>query len=245
MPTTLLQAVNHVLKAQKDSQKPLAIILAGHNGSGKSTMWYSHLADQIQIPLINADRMMMSILPEVAAGAKLPTWAATLRDSDEGWMHVAQDGVYAFVAQALANKVPFATETVFSYWKENSDGTVESKIDWIKQIQASGYFVILFFVGLTGSSLSIARVLSRVAAGGHNVPTQRLLSRFPRTQKTIGMAVSIADAAILVDNSLDIKKAFSVCRIQMLDQEIYDVRTEGIKVPLAVLRWLDIVSPRT
>lgn len=39
--TTLAQAVDHVLKAQKKSKKPLAIVLAGHNGSGKSTMWYA------------------------------------------------------------------------------------------------------------------------------------------------------------------------------------------------------------
>ena len=39
-------------------------VLFGHNGSGKSTMWYEHIVDNIQIPLINADRMMLSILPE-------------------------------------------------------------------------------------------------------------------------------------------------------------------------------------
>ena len=49
---------------------------------------------------------MMSILPEVGKDEVLPKWASELRDKNQGWMHVAQDGVQAFVVQALANKVP-------------------------------------------------------------------------------------------------------------------------------------------
>lgn len=93
--TTLQGAVDAILADQKSSGKPLAIIVAGHNGSGKSTMWYQHLSAKFQIPLINADRMMMSILPEVAAGERLPGWASELRDQNTNWMRVAQKGVEA------------------------------------------------------------------------------------------------------------------------------------------------------
>ena len=242
--TSLKKAVTHVLTAQKKSKKPLAIVLAGHNGSGKSTMWYSHLADQLQIPLINADRMMLSILPEVDAGRSLPSWASNLRDKNDSWMGVAQRGVQAFVAQAMAKQVPFAMETVFSHWVDLGNGQYESKIDQIKQMQAEGYYVILFFVDLTSSQLSIARVNTRVSAGGHDVAINKLTERFPRTQKAISMAAKVADAAILVDNSQEPSKAFSVCRIQMLDQEVYDVRNEPSNAPLAVLKWINVVSPR-
>lgn len=143
----LPHAVELVLNRQKSSKKPLAIILAGHNGSGKSTLWYAKgLADKFQVPLINADRMMMSILPEVSPGTRsLPQWASRLRDSDPSWMRVAQKGVEAFVAKAMIEKVPFAMETVFSHWRMREDGTVESKIDLIRQMQERNYFVLLFF----------------------------------------------------------------------------------------------------
>jgi len=36
--TTLRRAVEDILKAQVRTDKPLAVIVAGHNGSGKSTM---------------------------------------------------------------------------------------------------------------------------------------------------------------------------------------------------------------
>jgi pantothenate kinase-related protein Tda10 len=51
----LAKAFDRVLAAQEGSGKPLAIMLAGHNGSGKSTMWRKHLSDRLQMPLINAD----------------------------------------------------------------------------------------------------------------------------------------------------------------------------------------------
>ena len=207
MPS-LGEAVARVLEIQDRSGKHLAVVLAGHNGSGKSTMWYGHLASQIQIPLVNADRIMMSILPPVGPEEHLPDWARMLRDEDEKWMRVAQRGVQAFVAQALSGGVPFAFETVFSHWQQLPDGTFASKIDQIRAMQRSGYFVMLFFVGLTDPLLSILRVSTRVAAGGHAVSTDKLISRFPRTQQAVRHATGIADASILIDNSRGYQAGF-------------------------------------
>jgi predicted ABC-type ATPase len=241
--TTLAQAVHEVLQEQKVSGKPLAIIVAGHNGSGKSTMWTERLAPSLQTPLINADRMMMSILPEPTR-RKLPAWAQRLRDQDASWMSVAQKGVEAFVVEAMSHKVPFAMETVFSHWKLRGDGTYESKIDRIREMQLSGYFVLLLFVGLTNAQLSIGRVLTRVSAGGHAVATPKLQERFPRTQTAIRAATPVADASILMDNSRDRGDAFTVCRVQIGSREVYDVRTGAGRVPAEIASWLDVVSPR-
>jgi predicted ABC-type ATPase len=239
----LAAAVDRTLRTQAASGKPLGVVLAGHNGSGKSTMWQKHLSPRIRIPLVNADRMMLSLLPERDRRGHLPPWAGELRDTDESWMRVAQKGVEAFVAQAMLNKVPFAMETVFSYWIERADGTVASKIELIEQMQAAGYFVLLAFVGLTNSALSIARVQTRVALGGHNVPLEKLLARFERTQQAISAASRVADASGLVDNSLDEKRAFSVCRIQLRDEEVFDVRRTEAPPPTAILAWLNLVCP--
>jgi predicted ABC-type ATPase len=63
---TIDAAVDAVLRTQGATHKPLGVILAGHNGSGKSTMWRRSLAHRLEMPLINADRTMLSILPEPA-----------------------------------------------------------------------------------------------------------------------------------------------------------------------------------
>ncbi|QDQ28467.1 toxin [Chitinimonas arctica] len=239
----LKTAVDAVLDAQRQSEKPLAIVLAGHNGSGKSTMWYLQLADKLQVPLVNADRMMLSILPEVNQNQHLPAWAARLRDNDTSWMKVAQMGVEAFVAQAMLHGIPFAMETVFSHWRRQEDGSFESKIRKIEEMQEAGYFVLLFFVGLSDEQLSIARVSTRVIAGGHNVDVEKLVQRFPRTQKAIRQAVKVADAAILTDNSRERSDAFTVCRIQMRDKVVYDRRISETDTPKVIRNWLDIVCP--
>ena len=237
----LPNAVDRVLEAQQASGKPLAIILAGHNGSGKSTMWRKHLSDKLRMPLVNADRMMLSILPEPNREGHLVEWARELRDENVSWMGVAQRGVEAFVVQAMSEGVPFAVETVFSHWKERPDGSFESKIDRIRELQDAGYFVLLCFVGLSNVQLSTARVQTRVASGGHAVRLDKLVDRFPRTQTAIAAAIPVSDAAILADNSLDEARAFGVCRIQMGEEEVFDVRHRGAE--RAVTEWLDRVCP--
>lgn len=241
--TRLSDAVEQILDAQKRTKKPLAIILAGHNGSGKSTMWRKSLSGQLQIPLLNADRMMLSILPEADSSGALVDWAQALRDTDLGWMQVAQSGVKAFAAHAMAAKVPFAMETVFSYWDGQEDGTVKSKIDLITDLQHAGYFVLLFFVGLANVGLSVLRVMSRVADNGHDVPQDKLIARFPRTQIAIREAARIADATIFTDNSRDEKRAFTVARVQLGEQEIFDLRAGERTVAPVILEWLQKVSP--
>jgi predicted ABC-type ATPase len=241
--TGLIEAVDRIIEVQSASNKPLGIILAGHNGSGKSTMWREHLSDRFQLPLVNADRMMLSILPEAEPGAHLVDWARRLRDEDKSWMQVAQKGVEAFVTLAMAGKVPFAIETVFSDWHVREDGSVRSKLEWIERLQREGYFVLLFFVGLTNSALSMARVTTRVQEGGHSVNFAKLGTRFPRTQTAIKAARSIADAALLVDNSLTPDRAFDACRVELGGEELFDVRNAGDVEP-AILEWLDLVAPR-
>jgi predicted ABC-type ATPase len=204
-------------------------------------MWYKHLAPVLQIPLINADRMMLAILPD---GRTLPQWARSLRDEDLSWQRVAQQGVQAFVAQAMLNRVPFAMETVFSQWQERADAPPASKIDLIRDMQVAGYFVLLLFVGLSTPELSVARVTTRVASGGHTVPEDKLYARFPRTQHAIGEALSVVDAAVLVDNSREEKHAFTVCRVQLANEKIYDWRDDGDGPPASILNWLDrVVAP--
>lgn len=158
-------------------------------------------------------------------------------------MQVAQRGVEAFVVQAMSHKVPFAMETVFSHWRPREDGTFESKIDRITDLQQSGYFVLLLFVGLSDAQLSIGRVLTRASLGGHTIPPEKLIERFPRTQMAIRAATAVADASILMDDSRDREQAFTVCRVQVGLQEIFDMRRDAPPLPLEIATWLQKVSP--
>jgi predicted ABC-type ATPase len=241
--TVIAEAVEAVLRAQDATNKPLGVIVAGHNGSGKSTMWRRSLADRLEMPLINADRMMLSILPEPGNDRDLVPWAVRLRDQDTGWMRVAQQGVQAFVGHAMVAQVPFAMETVFSYWEEQPDGRIASKLDLITNLQAAGYFVLLVFVGLRSPTESISRVATRVREGGHGIPVETLRRRFPKTQKAIAAALKVADASILADNSRTPEHAFTVCRVQIGPMPLFDIRRAEGKTPPVISAWLDVIAP--
>lgn len=243
-PPTIEQLLKNELEGET---KPVAFVLAGHNGSGKSTLWYERLAGHLEIPLVNADRLTMSILPEPSGTPpRIPQWAQTLRDENETWQELSQAGVKLFRELIMERKQAFGFETVFSHWKELPGGKVESKVDDIRKMQRRGYMVVLIFVGLTALPLSILRVQSRTRTGGHGVKTHKLIDRFPRTQKAIGVASKVADLTLMVDNSLDETRAFQFVRAQRKRTVLFDARNPEYRVHdevrTAATPWLEKVA---
>ncbi len=151
-------------------------VLAGGNGAGKST-FYEHYLSKYGIKFINADliaKQFGSENPEDLS-YQAATLAAKMRED------------------LLIQGVSFCFETVFSH---------ESKIDFIARAKAHGYKVILIYIHLSDSRLNEARVKQRVSEGGHNVPSEKIQTRIPRTKKHIKIALSLVDEARLLDNSL-------------------------------------------
>jgi predicted ABC-type ATPase len=235
--------IRRALRSAAREGKPVAFIVAGHNGSGKSTLWYERLAPLLKIPLVNADRLMLSILP-VRKDGQLPAWAQALRDGDERWQRLSQRSVEQFRKLIVSEKIPFAMETVFSHWKRRVDGSIESKADIIRDLQSAGYFVILLFVGLAHVNLSMVRVETRRQQGGHAVPVDKLIERFPRTQLAIRHAAPMADRTLMFDNSASLTKAFRLARVQKRSHVLYDCRKDpsaGAYSQIATL-WLKQVT---
>jgi predicted ABC-type ATPase len=229
------------------TNKPVAFVLAGHNGSGKSTLWNEKLSPELKIPLVNADRLTLSFLPERVSGDALPKWAQDLRDGDERWQRISQQAVRTFTSLIMEQRLPFAFETVFSHWERRSDGShFSSKIDEIRNLRNAGYFVVLLFVGLASAQLSILRVETRVRSGGHTVSTRRLKERYPRTQAAIAAAAPLADLTIMFDNSRDANHAFSLVRAQRGRRILFDCRMKRFYVRPELRRvamtWLPKVA---
>jgi predicted ABC-type ATPase len=85
-------------------------------------------------------------------------------------------------------------ETVFS----DPQG---AKLEFLKECQSHGYTVVLVFIGLESAELSLGRVIERVERGGHDVPDEKIETRFPRTFDNLRQAVTFVDEALLFDNS--------------------------------------------
>ena len=167
-------------RKRRGKTKPVFYWLAGPNGAGKSTLYRALvLAGTIAATaeFVNADLYEAAHLQHVpdaqARSEQARQWADSRR------------------SELLKAGQSFASETVFSH---------ESKLALIEDAQEHGFFVMLLGVALDQPERLLARVAQRVAEGGHPVPADRILGRYPRTLANLANAVRVADAAILYDS---------------------------------------------
>ncbi|OEY67536.1 zeta toxin family protein [Marinobacter sp. X15-166B] len=150
-------------------------LLAGGNGSGKST-FYERFLHAKQIPFVNADLFARTLWP--AEPEKHSYEAALIAEKER--------------IRLLEERHSFCFETVFSH---------PSKIDFVATAKAAGYRVRVFYFHLQTPDLNAARVHSRVAAGGHRVPEDKIRARIPRTLYNVRQLVGLVDELFLIDNS--------------------------------------------
>ena len=160
---------------------PVFYLLAGPNGAGKSSLYRAAVAEGL-IPadaeFVNADLYEAAHLPHIA----------DLQERSENARQWA-DGRRTILLKAGQS---FASETVFSH---------ASKLELLEDAQRHGFVVVLLVVCLDNPQLLLARVKQRVQEGGHAVPAERILARYPRTLENLTQAVRQADMAMLYDTS--------------------------------------------
>jgi predicted ABC-type ATPase len=167
-----------VKRIQELDQRPILIAVAGPNGAGKTTFYHAHIAPAA-LRYVAADDFAGELNLDPYAAAKL---ADVLR------------------RRLVQQKESFAFETVFS-------DPVGDKLGFLKEAAAAGYTVVLCFIGLMNSEQSEERVAMRVSQGGHDVPTDKLKSRFPRTIANLQAAIRVLPIVHVYDNS-DLRRPF-------------------------------------
>jgi len=85
----------------------------------------------------------------------------------------------------------FIAETVFSH---------PSKLDLLRVAREAGYISILYVL-LIPEELAVARVGMRVETGGHEVPEEKIRSRFHRLWDLVREAIDLASETLVLDNS--------------------------------------------
>jgi predicted ABC-type ATPase len=152
-------------------KRPIVIALAGSNGAGKSTFYESFLADS-GLRFVNADMLSVSLNVSAYEGAEL---ASSLRS--------------ALVTQ----RESFIFETVLS-------DPVGEKVEQLSSYLDLGYTVVLIFIQINSPEESIKRVAIRVSQGGHDVPDEKILARFERTQANLRRAIERLPYVIIYSN---------------------------------------------
>ena len=158
--------------------RPIVVAVAGPNGAGKSTFYHAHLA-AAALRFVNADDLARELALPAAEAARL---ANEVRKT------------------LVEQRESFVFETVFS-------DPVGDKPEFLSRAADAGYTVVLCFIGVASAALSEERVAIRVLQGGHDVPGDRLASRFPRTLKNLERAIAILPHVLVFDNS-DLARPF-------------------------------------
>jgi predicted ABC-type ATPase len=153
-------------------QRPAIVALAGPNGAGKTTFYQAHL-QPAGLRFVNADVLAQELHIEPYAAARL---ADALRK------------------ELVNQRESFVFETVFS-------DPVGEKIAFLKSAAEAGYNTILCFIGTAGPEASEQRVAMRVSQGGHDVPTEKLVQRFPRIQENLKAALRDLPNVWVFDNN--------------------------------------------
>jgi predicted ABC-type ATPase len=138
------------------TQPTRALILAGPNGSGKTTFAREFLPAEGNCPtFINADLIAEGLSPLCPESVAIEASRLMLDR----------------VRQMVAKRLSFAVETTLAG---------RAYLRMIREWQSFGYQVELIFLQLPSGEMAVERVRHRVAQGGHDIPEADIRRRFDR-----------------------------------------------------------------
>ena len=166
---------------KNDSYKPELIIIAGPNGSGKTSITQKFLHHEWAegITYINPDQVAKDIFGDwnnQDAVLKAANYCSALRE------------------ECLEQKKSFVFETVFSG---------KDKTEFFRKAKKAGFFVRVFFIATIDPAINAYRIANRVMEGGHDVPISKIISRYTKSIGNIAAIATQIDRLYVYDNSID------------------------------------------
>ncbi len=169
------------MSADSNSNRPRLLVVAGPNGSGKTTVTEQGLAHEWfgGCEYVN---------PDLIARDEFGDW------NDAEAVRQAADLAARRREACLLERRSLAFETVFSG---------PDKPEFVLRSMQLGYFVRLFFVGTADPTINAKRVAQRVMQGGHDVPIPKIIERYYRAIANCAAIARNVDRLYLYDNSIE------------------------------------------
>lgn len=174
-----------------NNRKPELIVIAGPNGSGKTSVTKRFLHHEWGEGVIY-------INPDQVARDMFGDW-----NSDSAVLNAAKY-CEEWRERCLNEKTSFVFETVFSS---------QDKIDFILRAKHAGFFIRVFFIATSHPSINASRIANRVLEGGHDVPITKIISRFYKSIMNCEIIAKFVDRLYVYDNSVDGRDAMPLFRL--------------------------------
>lgn len=171
-------------------RKPVLIVIAGPNGSGKTS------TTRLVIKHEWAEQCVY-INPDEIAQTKFGDW------NDPNAVRESVEYCEEWREQLLKEHKDFIFETVLSS---------DSKVEFLKRAKEEGYFIRMFFICTQNPTINAARIAKRVMEGGHDVPIQKIISRYEKALVNAIRVARFVDRAYFYDNSIDNQNAQLIFR---------------------------------
>lgn len=163
------------------ARKPTLCIVAGPNGSGKTTTTVQLLNNEWA-----ADSLYIN--PDDIAQNTFGDW-----NSPEAVLKAAEAAT-RLRYECLEQGRDFVFETVFSS---------PEKLEFLYKAKDAGFFIRLFYVCTSDPAINVARITQRYINGGHEVPISKIISRYYKSLVNAAKALPLVDRAYVYDNSVD------------------------------------------
>lgn len=175
----------------KQGHRPVLIVIAGPNGSGKTSVTSRLLRHEWMEDAVY-------INPDIVAQEKFGDWNS--RDA------VMQSVKYCeeLRERCLTEKKSLIFETVLS---------VDDKVNYILRAHKAGFFIRFFFVCTNNPTINAARIAHRVMEGGHDVPISKIISRYNKSIVRGNIVSRFVDRTYIYDNSIDNTEARLLFRL--------------------------------
>lgn len=146
-------------------------IIAGVNGAGKSSLTGALKAERNDLgQIIDVDKITASLGGRAIEGGKVA-------------IHKIND--------CMERGISFTQETTLS-------GVRTEKT--IQRAKEAGYYIRLYYIGISSAEESIKRIENRVAKGGHDIPSEDVHRRFTGRFESLVRVLPYCDEVALFDN---------------------------------------------
>lgn len=186
------------------ARRPTLCIVAGPNGSGKTTT-------TTQLLRYEWTGNSLYINPDNIAQQQFGDW-----NSPEAVLKAAKEAT-RLRYECLEQRRDFVFETVFSS---------PEKLDFVRKAHEAGFFIRIFFVCTNTPEINIRRIGQRHREGGHAVPDDKVRDRYYKAISNLYDAMPLADRIYLYDNSVDGEKPVLLYR--MHEGRLFKQYTEDI-----------------